>query len=158
MDLKIPIISRTRQCEGEMEKISEGYIVHCKDCDGPSDLSDLRCFKGLAGRIHPGYKGDIVLRSKKDISYGGAVIDALHSFSDIDHMFKVLLDTAGNGNISKKSARMMEKAHADFIDDPLSFQEKKKTYLDNSKDEEVIPHLTEIFERTSLMMRKLQKS
>jgi len=157
MGLNIPIISRSKQCEGEMERISEGYIVLCKDCDGPSDISDMRCFRGLAGRIHPGYNGDIVLRSRKDVSYGGAVIDAFQSFSDIDHMFKVLLDIARNGNISKRVVKMMEKAHADFIEDPLSFQEKKKIYLDNSKDEEITSHLTEIFERTSLMMRKLQK-
>ena len=111
MDLKIPIFTRGKQCEGEMERISGGYIVHCKDCDGPSDLSEMRCFRGLATRIHPGYKGDIVLRSKKDVSYGGIVIDALNSYSDIDHMFQVLIETSRMGDTSRKAVRMLEGAH-----------------------------------------------
>lgn len=149
---------RKRNCQGKIEAVDGGIIVDCRKCPGEKDIEDEFCFRQLAGRVHPGFNGKLILRSKRDTLVEGPAIEAMTTFSDIQSMFDELINAARRGSSGSSLKKGLQKARSDHEKDPLYFLSRKNTYLPSGCDEEIHHSFAEIVEKTSLMTRKLKRN
>jgi hypothetical protein len=140
-------------CCGKIKYSDGKVIVFCSGCDGGSELSNRRCFKGLGERIVPGLLGEIILSGEEEKGYSGPVVEALDSYSEITGLFDILIERSNH--------KILKEARNEYMKDPMIFSGNYKRFikkLKNSKNGvEILPVFEEIKERNDLMIRKLKK-
>jgi|GEM_PF-2770874 len=147
------------ECSGDAV-ISDGNIViDCSGCRGPSDVSDPFCFRGVSGKLPPGFSGDIILSGAVEKGYSGAVVEALSAYSEVMELASAMRDSirsSGRGDGDRKEVlkllKLLEK-------DPSLFLERAgKVRKSMGRDGDLSAGMDELMERTSLMIRRLRRA
>ncbi len=132
-------------------------LVDCSTCSGPCSLWEKRCFKGLSGRILPGFSGEIILSKNEQRGYSGPIVEALDSYTEILSLFK-----GSKAETRRDTYRILERSEESFRNDPSLFFEMssklKKELARSNSGEDLIPIFDDIIERSDLLMRKLRKT
>ena len=153
--------SRSSNCRGDITFESNTATIDCSECSGVSDLSNKDCFRGSSTRLPPGFNGKVILRSHEDRGFNGSMIEAISSYSDIHSMLVSLHEKGkGMGPLSQLGNEI-GKAEDLFKEDPVQFlkgSDKFRSRLKKMKGSDMIlPSFDDIVDRTSLMIRKLQR-
>ncbi len=141
-------------CIGSVIYREGTLLVDCSTCSGPCSLSEIRCFKGLSGRIVPGFSGEIILSRIEQRGYSGPIVEVLDSYTEILSLFK------GSGTEARTDIlKIIKRSEECFKEDPSQFIKMSKMYkkeLARSKaGDDLIPHFDDIIERCDILMRKL---